>query len=467
MGWPVCNSTLENESISETPLWTDGLTYHKLSVLIGLALGIFSVVVSGGLIMLHATHYSKPTEQRYIIRILFMVPIYSLVAFLSLYYYRDAVYYEVLGDCYEAFAISAFFTLLCQYIAPDLHSQKEYFRGIKPKQWVWPIPWLQRCWGGENGIWRIPRSGLTWFNVIWAGVFQYCFLRVLMTIVAVVTQAFNVYCEESLNPAFSHIWVLCIESVCVTIAMYCLIQFYIQVMNDIAQYEPLLKIVSIKLVIFLSFWQSTVISFLVSAGAVKASKTIQMQDLKVGIPNLLIAIEMAIFAVLHWWAFPWRPYVSGHPNGSEVTDLYGNGHVVYQGGLFGMKALVDASNPWDLFKATGRGFRWLFVGRKRRTMDPSYQNQSDSISLKPAESASETNLANSGVTAYGGAGMSAAQRSRYGTSPPNEEGEVLLAHAQPNPTSYSIQSTGDLGMVPQSYDSDRSVLALPGHISQS
>lgn len=32
-------------------------------------------------------------------------------------------------------------------------------------------------------------------------------MRVLMTIVAVVTQAFGVYCEESLSPAFSHIWV--------------------------------------------------------------------------------------------------------------------------------------------------------------------------------------------------------------------------------------------------------------------
>lgn len=28
-----------------------------------------------------------------------------------------------------------------------------------------------------------------------------------MTIVAVVTQTFNLYCEDSLSPAFSHIWV--------------------------------------------------------------------------------------------------------------------------------------------------------------------------------------------------------------------------------------------------------------------
>lgn len=47
-----------------------------------------------------------------------------------------------------------------------------------------------------------------------------------------------------------------IESVCVSIAMYCLVQFYVQLKDDISQYQPFLKIVSIKLVIFLSFWQT-------------------------------------------------------------------------------------------------------------------------------------------------------------------------------------------------------------------
>jgi hypothetical protein len=94
-----------------------------------------------------------------------MIPIYALVSWLSTYYYKHAVYYSVLGDCYEAFTISAFFALLCHYIAPDLHSQKDYFRGIQPKNWVWPLTWLQKCSGGKNGIWRVPRSGLTWFNV--------------------------------------------------------------------------------------------------------------------------------------------------------------------------------------------------------------------------------------------------------------------------------------------------------------
>jgi hypothetical protein len=43
-----------------------------------------------------------------------------------------------------------------------------------------------------------------------------------------------------------------IEAVCVTIAMYCLIQFYVQLRHDLKQHSPFLKILSIKLVILLS-----------------------------------------------------------------------------------------------------------------------------------------------------------------------------------------------------------------------
>lgn len=93
-----------------------------------------------------------------------MVPIYSVVSFLSYYFYTRAVYFEVIRDCYEAFAIASFFSLLCAYIAPDLHNQKDYFRKLQPKDWVL-LSHFKKCCGGELGIWRTPRSGLTWFNV--------------------------------------------------------------------------------------------------------------------------------------------------------------------------------------------------------------------------------------------------------------------------------------------------------------
>lgn len=93
-------------------------------------------------------------------------------------------------------------------------------------------------------------------QILWLCVFQYCFIRVLFTIVSVITEANGRYCEASLNPVFAHVWVLTFEAVSVTIAMYGLIQFYIQLKNDIAEHKPFLKILCIKLVIFFSFWQT-------------------------------------------------------------------------------------------------------------------------------------------------------------------------------------------------------------------
>ena len=48
---------------------------------------------------------------------------------------------------------------------------------------------------------------LTGTQIIWLGIFQYCFIRVFMTLVAVVTEAAGLYCLESLHPAFAHVWV--------------------------------------------------------------------------------------------------------------------------------------------------------------------------------------------------------------------------------------------------------------------
>lgn len=68
------------------------------------------------------------------------------------------------------------------------------------------------------------------------------------------------YCEHSLNPAFAHIWVTCFEGASVTIAMFCLIQFYIQLKTELAEHKPFMKVLCIKLVIFFSFWQTVCIA---------------------------------------------------------------------------------------------------------------------------------------------------------------------------------------------------------------
>lgn len=92
-----------------------------------------------------------------------MIPIYSITTMFSYVWYWHAIYWEVGRDFYEAFAIAAFFALLCQYIGPDLSAQKEYFAdSFVVEPWPWPATWINKCCKGKL---RAPRSGLTWFNV--------------------------------------------------------------------------------------------------------------------------------------------------------------------------------------------------------------------------------------------------------------------------------------------------------------
>ncbi|KAI1877479.1 hypothetical protein JX265_003487 [Neoarthrinium moseri] len=377
----TCNSTLEEMRIGSETKIAGPFTFHQLALIIGGGCALIAILTSFFLMWQHALNYTKPREQKHIIRILLMVPIYSASAFLCIWYYWHAVYFQVLSDCYEAFAISSFFALMCHYMAPDLHDQKEYFRQMQPvKPWVWPLNWMAKCCGGDRGPWRTPKSGLTWFNIVWIGIYHYCFIRVAMTITAVVTQYFDRYCESSNNPVFAHIWVLVVESIAVTIAMYCVIQFYVQLKEPLAEHKPFLKVLAIKLVIFLSFWQSSAISVGTSTlHIVNPSDIMAYPDLKVGIPSLLLCVEMALFSILHLWAFSYKPYVPGakptyYPVADPALGLAAreNEHGAPQGGPFGLKAFWDALNLWDVVKAFGRGIRWLFVGVKKRHLDPSY-----------------------------------------------------------------------------------------------
>ena len=90
---------------------------------------------------------------------------------------------------------------------------------------------------------------------------------------------------------------------------------------------------------------------------------------------------MAIFSVLHIWAYPWKPYDLQH---SKLVLAEGGPDLQhgYLGGPGGIKAFADAFNPWDVIKAIGRGFRWVFIGRSKRLQDESYKSHLEGTSLE-------------------------------------------------------------------------------------
>lgn len=289
-----------------------------------------------------------------------------------------------------------------------------------------------------------------------------------MTCVAVVTEAVNLYCLESLNPAFSHIWVMGIEALAVTIAMYCLLQFYWQIKEDIAQHKPLLKVIAIKLVIFLSFWQTILISFLTSTGAIKTNHKFDTPDIKVGLPSMLLCIEMAIFAVFHFWAFPYQPYkLTSKEHMTEVVPGEEPSDEKYRGGFLGIKALIDAMNPWDMIKAVARAGKWLFKDRRHRENDSSYAVSRIGTNLDAFDSdqqGQKLSMLGAQSTAYKGAGeVGPPQHPNHYGHRYGEENVNLLANAQSfgasrpegprmetspyrSDSGVEYESTGDIGV---------------------
>jgi len=283
-----------------------------------------------------------------------MVPVYGIVSFFGLLLYMWVVYIEVLWNVYETLVIASFFALACSYVAPSLREQQAYFATIQPKDWPWPLSWLKPCVGGKRGILKRPTNGLIWINILWIGIFQYCLVKAMLSIAAVVAEFFEVYCASSSSPGYGHIWILCIEGVSVTISKYCLLTYWktMKPKLSVARHTAKLQLVCIMLVIYLTFWQNLLFTVLFSSsGAIQPTTYISFQELNVAIPILVLDMEMLMYSIMHLYAYSWKEYRLAE---EKMID----GHK-YRGFW---RAVFDACNAWDIVKAVSRSVRLLWIG---------------------------------------------------------------------------------------------------------
>jgi hypothetical protein len=68
--------------------------------------GLFSILaclMAFFLIYRHLKHWTEPKPQTNIVRILIMVPIYSIDSWLSIYFRHYEIYFDIVRDCYEVY----------------------------------------------------------------------------------------------------------------------------------------------------------------------------------------------------------------------------------------------------------------------------------------------------------------------------------------------------------------------------
>ncbi|KAJ3535373.1 hypothetical protein NM688_g6987 [Phlebia brevispora] len=314
----------ERAPLPSPPLFQQGtlvLQTHDIGWLITGCFTLVSAVVSFWLIDRHLQWYTNKAEQRYIVRILLMVPIYAVVSFASYLFWNHSTPLLLLRDCYESTVLTSFFYLLLLYLSHDPEEQKEIFRklglsrdhdrelrrrGQPPKKWMFPLGSIK---------WK-PIDGLYFFQLMKWGVLQYCVIRPTTTLIAIILDDVGLYCEDSWSPGWGYLYITVIVSVSVTIAMYCLLQLYMSVSTLLKPQKPLLKLFAVKAVVFLTFWQASGLSLLTTFGVVKDTPYMTADNIITGIAAIAETFEMMIFAILHIFAFSYKPYYAP-PNSTK------------------------------------------------------------------------------------------------------------------------------------------------------
>ncbi|XP_068102867.1 transmembrane protein 184A isoform X2 [Hyperolius riggenbachi] len=256
-------------------------------------------------IYLHLRNYTIPNEQRYIIRILFIVPIYSFDSWLSLLLIGNEqyyVYFDSVRDCYEAFVIYSFLSLCFEYLGGESSIMME----IRGK------PVKSSCFYGTCCLQGMSYS-IGFLRFCKQATLQFCIVKPVMAVVTIILQAFGKYHDGDFNVQSGYLYISIIYNFSVSLALYALFLFYFATKELLHPFEPVLKFLTIKAVIFLSFWQGMLLAILERAGAIPevqiiAGNTVGAGTVAAGYQNFIICIEMLFAAIALRYAFTCQVY---------------------------------------------------------------------------------------------------------------------------------------------------------------
>nr|KAF6454080.1 transmembrane protein 184B [Molossus molossus] len=288
-------------------------------------------------IYMHLRCYSCPNEQRYIVRILFIVPIYAFDSWLSLLFFTNDQYYVYFGtvrDCYEALVIYNFLSLCYEYLGGESSIMSE-IRG-KPIE--------SSCMYGTCCLWGKTYS---------IGFLRFC------------KQAFGKYRDGDFDVASGYLYVTIIYNVSVSLALYALFLFYFATRELLSPYSPVLKFFMVKSVIFLSFWQGMLLAILEKCGAIpkihSARVSVGEGTVAAGYQDFIICVEMFFAALALRHAFTYK--------------VYADKRLDAQGRCAPMKSisssLKETMNPHDIVQDAIHNF------------SPAYQQYTQQSTLEP------------------------------------------------------------------------------------
>ncbi|KAI1170203.1 DUF300 domain protein [Nemania sp. FL0916] len=300
-----------------------GGTGEKFTTATTIVAGVFALsatIVSIVSIWFQLKNYRKPLLQRYVARILLMVPIYSISSWVSMVSLKAASFLDPIRDIYEAFTIYTFFQLLINYLDGE-RALIIMTHGRAPVNHLWPLNHVLR---------KVDISDPHTFLAIKRGILQYAWLKPLLALAAIVMKATGIYKEGYIGVSSGYLWSGIIYNISVTVSLYSLGLFWVCMHDDLLPFRPIPKFLCIKLIIFASYWQGFLLSILVWLGAIPDDVPEYTPDnLAAAIQDALICVEMPIFALAHWYAFSWHDYADNTVSSARmpvkfaVRDAFG------------------------------------------------------------------------------------------------------------------------------------------------
>lgn len=284
-----------------------------LATLVGSSLSFYGIVQ-------HRKNYNKPYLQRQSIRILFMVPVFSIGALIAVHFPVTGLYSQLSRELYEALVIYSFMRYLLNFLEYDASLNQYVDRKPGPAH-IFPLCFLPNLVGGREFV-----------QLFKIGIIQYVIVRPLTAIISFLSQVAEVNTEQ--HPIVSYVYpsLFAINYISQILAIYSLFIFYTSYREELDPMQPLVKFFSIKLVIVYCTFLAVIIpaaikmdlfhqlmSWFFTSVAIDDTRALGLK-----FREMLICSGMLLTSLLHMLAFSYKPFIilSRIPvQGLEISSL--------------------------------------------------------------------------------------------------------------------------------------------------
>ncbi|ESW09297.1 hypothetical protein PHAVU_009G116100 [Phaseolus vulgaris] len=275
--------------VSSPPTW---------AIVIAAAFLLPTLAFSMYLLFEHLSAYKNPEEQKFLIGVILMVPCYSIESFVSLVNPSIGVDCEILRDCYESFAMYCF----GRYLVACLGGEERTIQFMERQTRLSvKTPLLQHSSDKAtinhpfplNYFFKPWKLGHRFYLIVKFGIVQYMLIKAFTAILAVILEAFGVYCEGEFKVGCGYPYTAVVLNFSQSWALYCLVQFYTVTKDELAHIKPLAKFLTFKSIVFLTWWQGVAIALLCTFGLFK-SPIAQGLQFKSSVQDFIICIELTV-----------------------------------------------------------------------------------------------------------------------------------------------------------------------------